>query len=78
MTPATKDFAKKNVKRPKRLRPQLDMVINTKASEKFRSLPMKERELILEEFRVAFAPLFANTSVDEFIAERHNETDNEA
>ncbi len=77
MTLITKNAAK-NTKHAKNYKPPLDMIINTKASDKFRSLPIEEREAILEEFRAAFAPVFADLTVDEFIAERHKEEEHEA
>ncbi len=73
MASATKTAHKGAIKPTRRLRTSLAMTVNAEASDLFRSLPMKERERILEEFRTAFAPAFSDMTVDEYIAERRKE-----
>ncbi len=54
------------------------MTINTEGSDAFRSLPMRERDRILEEFRAALVPAFSDMTVDEYIAQRRKEAAHEA
>ncbi len=78
MTSTTKADHKDEVKPGRHRRAHLSMTVNTEGSDTFRSLPMKERERILEEFRAAFAPAFSNMTVDEYIAQRRKEAAREA
>lgn len=66
------------VRRRSRARRALNMTIHAGGSDAFRSLSMKERERILEEFRIAFAPAFSDMTVDEYIADRRKEAAREA
>ena len=62
---------RKTTARAAKRRLRLPCTLNTAASERFRALPLKERERILEEFRAACAPAFP--SADAYIAEKRRE-----
>lgn len=53
----------------KRRRLRLPCIVDNKAADDFRSLPMKERERLLAEFREICAPAFS--SVAEYLALRN-------
>ncbi len=78
MTSTTRAVRKGAAKPVRHRRAQLDMTVNTEGADAFRSLPMRERERILEDFRAAFAPAFSDMTVDEYIAQRRREAAHEA
>ena len=78
MTSTTRAVRRGTVKPRRHRRADLAMTINTEGSDAFRSLPMRERDRILEEFRAALVPAFSDMTVDEYIAQRRKEAAHEA
>ena len=52
-------------------RPGLRCAPDTRAARRFRALPAKDRDRLLEEFRAACAPAFS--SVEEYLTEKRQE-----